>query len=253
MTVETLFIHINTSFAPSGHFPLYSNEWLLVGDNSTEVMSSFQIGHDAAVCVQMYEPWIVEAYNTSTGSSFALGIIERGNGSTPSGKIQGTQIPNTRNLNTTGKNIAFSKAHYKSVTRMAEANYDQGTDTFDFGVPSPIVNPVLPLRTIFLLTSTDSTGRFFHQRHWAQGIHRTLPRPVRRYSCTGQCGKRPAIPRRVGTHRRTIVLGRDAGRHHVQVVAAGDPPASYPDSGNRRRIIRANVASQYPPEGIWGL
>jgi len=210
MTVETLFIHINTSFAPSGHFPVYSDEWLLVGENGTEVMSSFQIGHDAAVCVQIYEPWIVEAYNTSTGSSFALGIVEKGNGSTSlssSGSIRGAQITDTRYLNTTGKDVAFSKAHSKSVRRMAEANYDQGAGRFGFGVPSPIVGPVLPLRTIFLLISTNSTGRFFHQWHWAQGIYRTFSRPVRRYPRTGQCGGRSTIPRRVGTHRRTIVWG----------------------------------------------
>ena len=210
MTVETLFIHINTSFAPSGHFPVYSNEWLLVGEEGTEVMSSFQIGHDAAVCVQMYEPWIAEAYQTSTGSSFALRIVEKGNGSTslsPSGNIRGTQISNTRYLNTTGKDIAFSKAHYKSVTRMAEANYDQGTDTFDFGVPSPIVGLVVYLRTTSLLTSADSTGRFFHQWHWAQGVHRTFSRSVCCYPRTGQCGKRSTIPRGVGIHRRTLVRG----------------------------------------------
>jgi len=152
MTVETLFIHLNTSLTPSGRFPVYSNVWLPAGDNGTSVLSSFQFGHDAAVCVQKYEPWIIKAYNTSTGSSFALGPVGKGNGSTPllpSGKIQGARITNTRYLNTTGKDIAFSQAHQKSVTRMGEANYDQGRRILGPGVPSQIVGPVVPLHTYF--------------------------------------------------------------------------------------------------------
>jgi len=176
-----------------------------VDANGADILNSFQMGHDAVVCVQMYEPWIVEAYNTSTGST-TLGIVGKGDGSTPSGKIRGTQMANTRYLNATGKDIAFYRAHNKSVTRMEEAN-DDLTNALDFSAPSPIVSPVLPLRTIFLLILTDSTGRFFHQWHWARWIHRALSGPVRRYPRTGRSGKRSTIPRRIGIHRRTIVRG----------------------------------------------
>jgi len=167
VTVDTVFIHLNTSFTPVGYFPLYSNESL---PNS----NGFRVGYDAAVCVQVYEPWIIEAYNTSTGSSFVLGVVGEGNDRTSllsGGNIQGTQIANTRYLNTTGKDIAFSVAYQKSVTRMDEANYDQGSHTFHLGVPSPIVGPIVPLHTIFLLTSTCSTGCFFYQWYWAFGVY----------------------------------------------------------------------------------
>jgi len=187
MTIETLFIHVNASFAPSGRFPVYSKETLEL-ENGTVLTNRFQIGHDVTVCVQNYEPWIIEAYNTSTGSSFALEIVEKGGNGTslsPSGNIRGARIENTRYLNTTGKDIPFTKAHHKSATRMAEANYEQGTQSFGPGVPSPIVGPVVPLHTIFLLTSTCSTGCFLHQWHWAFGVYRTLSRTVRRHPRTG--------------------------------------------------------------------
>ena len=147
MTVETVFIQLNTTFTPSGHFPSYSNGWSQDG-NGTNIQTDTQIGHDAAVCVQMYEPWITEAYSTSTGSAFTLRIVDKGNSNTslsPSGSIRGPQIANTRYLNTTGKDVAFSIAHSKSVARMWEANIDKGSGIFDTGAPSAVVGPVVPL------------------------------------------------------------------------------------------------------------
>jgi len=162
MTVETLFINLNTSYTPSGRFPVYSNGTFPDADG-TATTQSIQIGHDAAVCVQKYDPWIVEACNTSTRSSLVLRIVGEGDGSTsllPEGDIQGARIANTRYLNTTGKDFAFSAAHFNSVGRMGEAN-DHNSD-----IPSPIVGLVIRLRTIFLLTQpsaqvvsfTDSAG-----------------------------------------------------------------------------------------------
>ena len=190
MTVETLSIQLNTTFTPSGHFPSYSNE-LLQDGNGTDIRSDTQIGHDAAVCVQMYEPWIMEAYNTSTGSSFTLGIVEKGNGSTllsPSDNIRGPQIVNTRYLNTTGKDVAFFYAHSKGVARMWETNFNTGSGLVTTGAPSATVGPTVPPCMKSPLNSIHSTGRFFHQWHWTRGIHRTVTRPVRHYPCTSQCG-----------------------------------------------------------------
>ena len=179
--VEAVSIRLRTDFTPSGRFPVYSNKLF----PSTEI----RVGFDAVVCLQKYEPWIIEAYNTSTGSSFALQIVGKGDDSTslsPSGNIRGTRIANTRYLNATGKDIPFSAAYKKSVLRLVEADLNQSSSIVP-DAPTPVVGPVVPSCTRFLLTSTYSTDYFLHRRHWASWIHRTLRRPVRHYPRTGQC------------------------------------------------------------------
>ena len=159
MAVETVLIRLNTSFTPSGRFPVYSNE-SLPDANGVET----RIGYDAAVCVRRYEPWIIEAYNASVGSPSALRIVKKGYGSalpSPSGFIHGTPIVGTRNLNTTGKNPAFYVAHDNSINQMVK---DNGRDLFY--VPSPTVGPIVPSRPTSVLTLTYSVGRFFHRRRW---------------------------------------------------------------------------------------
>jgi hypothetical protein len=37
------------------------------------------IGHDAAVCLELYEPWVLETYNNSIGVPTTIGIINKGN------------------------------------------------------------------------------------------------------------------------------------------------------------------------------
>ena len=148
VTVETVFIQLNTSLTPSGRFPAYRNESLPGG-------GTVRLGYDAAVCVQKYEPWIVDAYNTSTGSSFVLQIVEKQNGNTslsPSGTIRGAQIENTRYLNATGKDFVFSTVHNSSVIRFWEANGYQGRYPLGSYAPTPTVGPVVPPRTTSLLT-----------------------------------------------------------------------------------------------------
>ena len=158
-TVETVLIRLNTSFTPSGRFPVYYSNASLPDANGVAT----RIGYDAAVCVQKYEPWIIEAYNTSVGSPSALRIVEKeyaGTSSPPSGNIQGFPIADTRYLNTTGKNPAFFVAHDNSINQMVK---DNGRD--HYYVPSPTVGPVIPPRTFFL-TLSYSTGRFLHRRRW---------------------------------------------------------------------------------------
>jgi len=132
-TVETVLIRLNTSFTPSGRFPVYGEP--LPDANGVET----RIGYDAAVCVQKYDPWITEVYNTSLGSPTTLRIVEGGYGSTsllPSGGIRGPPLANTRNLNMTGKNAAFLLSHNSSINKMMKDNV-RGRRY----VPSPNVSP----------------------------------------------------------------------------------------------------------------
>ena len=196
-SVETVLVQLNSSFTPSGRFPVYSNSEEKTG-----------IGFDAAVCVQRYEPWVIEAYNASTGSPSALRVVGKGDDSNPllpSGNIQGTRAVNTRYLNKTGKDGVFFSAHGNSLNRMLEVKLTQDEDWFG-DVPPPVVGPVVPLHsTTSLLTSTYFTGRVFWWRDWTSGICRTLPRTGCYCPRTGWCAQRSTILCGVGARCRTIV------------------------------------------------
>ena len=198
--VETVVIRLNTSFTPNGRFPVYSNR-TLPDVNGTET----RIGYDAAVCLQKYDPWIIETYNTSIVSPSTLRIVDKGYGiasPSPSGKIRGAAIASTRFLNTTGKDVAFWVAHSNGVNQIWKDN-DRGSNY----VPSPTVGLTMPPHATLLLTSTYSPGRFFHRRRWTRRIRRTLSGTACHHPSTGRRGQFSTIPRGVGTRRRTIVRG----------------------------------------------
>jgi len=237
-TVEIVTIQLNTSSTPSGRFSVYSNH-SLPDANGIET----RIGYDAAVCVQKYEPWIIEAYNTSFGSSYALQIVEKVDSSTPmspSGNIRGPRIANTRYLNTTGKDIAFISAHSRSVNQVKSVNYGRSPYLDDY-IPPPTVGPVTPLRATSFQALTHSTVSFFHRWRWTSGVHRTLSRPVRQFPRTGWCCLRSTIPRGVWTRRRTIIWERDVSICHLQAVATDSPPGSSLDPGDHWGSFRAGL------------
>ena len=126
-TIETVLIRLVIDFEPWGTFPVLSKG-----------TPGWEMGYDAAVCVQKYEPWIIEAYNVSFASPSILRIVEKWNGSTssPSGRIRGTPIASTRYLNKPAKEELFHIAHGHGVSQMMKINYE------DY-VPGPIVGPVV--------------------------------------------------------------------------------------------------------------
>jgi len=138
-TIEIVLIRIDTGWVANGTFPVYS-----------EVKKWHTVGFDAAVCVQKYEPWVIEAYNTSAASPSILRIVEKGNGNTssPSGNIRGPPIENTRYLNTSGvgsaKAATFDVAYSNGVQQMRRTNYEDLPYIF-----SSAVGPIVPLRQIF--------------------------------------------------------------------------------------------------------
>jgi len=123
----------------------------------------YELGYDAAVCIQKYEPWIIEAYNTSLAPPSILRIVEKWDGSTslsPGGNIQGPPIAGTRYLNTSSKVHSFKAALINGGLKLVRSNEDFLRDY----VPTPTVSLAEPQRAPFILTSTHSTGRFFHRR-----------------------------------------------------------------------------------------
>ena len=169
-TIETVLIRIATTQTPSGRFPVHLNR--------TFGSSVLRIGYDAAVCVQKYEAWIIETYNTSITPPSALRVVGKGNTTNPlppSGKIQGPPITNTRYLNITGKGATLLRAHENTVRQMNDDGDHNGGYT-----ATATVCPVVLQHIVFSLTSINSTGHFLHREHWRSGVHRTLSKPVRR-------------------------------------------------------------------------
>jgi hypothetical protein len=72
-TVELVLVRLNTSYTPAGKFSRLSND--SVPDKNGN--PSF-IGYDAAVCLQLFEPWILETYNSTTGLPSSIRLVESG-------------------------------------------------------------------------------------------------------------------------------------------------------------------------------
>ena len=236
--VVTVLVRLSTEYTPSGRFPVSAIRPGPIGEK-------IRVGCDAAVCLQQYEPWVIEVYNTSVGSPSALRIVAKGNSSASltSGNTREAPIAGTGYLNTTGKDRAFTAAYNNSINQIVK---DDARGQF---YPSPTVGPGMSLRTI-LLTLTNPTVRLFHRRRWTLWVHRTFPRPACHHPRTDRCGQHSAVPCGDGTRRRTIVRGRDARILHLQAVATDWPPNTRLDSGDRWRTVRAEVTTRHSTEGI---
>jgi hypothetical protein len=120
-SVETLVVRLNTTYAPQGSFSLYSEE--SIPDRNGQPS---RMGYDAAVCVELFEPWVVETYNATTGLPSSLGIVEKwnvvrdkyDNEEREGSALHGVQ----RELNSTGKSSAFVIAHTNSINQMLKAS-----------------------------------------------------------------------------------------------------------------------------------
>ena len=137
--METFFVQLNTSRTPSGRFPVYATTQVI---EVPPDMIDVRVGYDAVVCLQRYEPWIVEAYDTYTGTSSILRVVKEGNDSSPpSGDIRGAQVANTRYLNKTGKDLVFKESYSNSLALMSTANPE--SFSWNFYAPTPAVGPAV--------------------------------------------------------------------------------------------------------------
>jgi hypothetical protein len=120
--IETVLVRLNTTYVPRGSFPAYSNQ-SIPDVNGKET----RLGYDAAVCIELYEPWIVETYNGTTGLPNTLRIA--GPGSTMQDtpavgeKRKGPMLSDVqRVLNSTGKSPPFAVAHDNSVNQIVKVS-----------------------------------------------------------------------------------------------------------------------------------
>ncbi|KDQ65143.1 hypothetical protein JAAARDRAFT_168055 [Jaapia argillacea MUCL 33604] len=130
--LEVVLVRLNSSYTPVGHYPVINNVTVL-----DALGRPTNVGYDAAVCLSLYEPWIVETFNSSIGLPMSTRIVEKGNtistehskGQKMLGKIiQGV----TRTLSSTNRWPAYAVAHDNSVNQMIK---DNGRDIWY--VPNP--------------------------------------------------------------------------------------------------------------------
>lgn len=102
---ETVLVRLNNSYTHTASFPVWNTEAIVDASGF-----SSRVGYDAVVCVEMYEPWIVEIYNSSLGVPTTTAIISK-SASTDFEADRGNEGPHlgsyTRALNSTGKDSAY--------------------------------------------------------------------------------------------------------------------------------------------------
>jgi len=104
--MEVVLVRLNNSYAHSANFPVWSADPIVDASKF-----SSRIGYDAAVCVEMYEPWIVEIYNSSLGIPTTMSVVSK-SASTDFEADDGNTGPYldsyTRVLHSAGKGPAYS-------------------------------------------------------------------------------------------------------------------------------------------------
>ncbi|KAF9040663.1 hypothetical protein BJ165DRAFT_1530546 [Panaeolus papilionaceus] len=115
ITLETVLIRLNTDFAPNGQFSLQST------------LSNSKVGFDSAVCLQVYEPYIIQVYNSSIGLPNTVNITSRSADFQPSDreKMLGAPLSDsavTRKLNSTGLRNVYIVTHQNSINSLLKDN-----------------------------------------------------------------------------------------------------------------------------------
>lgn len=131
--IEVALVRLNKYYASMGGFPVYANDSLPDETGKIPV-----IGYDTVICVQKYDPWVVEAYNASIGPPSILRIVGKVYNESYSGE--------TPNLNTTDKEDAFFLAHENSINQLLKENA-----RIRRYMPSPAVGPAVTSRTPFFI------------------------------------------------------------------------------------------------------
>ena len=102
--IETVLVRLNQAYALNATFPVWNTH------PPMDLVDSRIIGYDAVVCVEMYEPWIVQIYNSSLGVPTTMAIVGKSASTdfeTDYGN-RGQRLDSyTRALNSTGKDVAW--------------------------------------------------------------------------------------------------------------------------------------------------
>ncbi|KAG6853509.1 hypothetical protein C0991_003704 [Blastosporella zonata] len=140
VSIEEVLVRLNTSYTPNGTFAVKSNQSIPDAQGNPT-----WIGYDAAVCVELFEPWIVEVYNSTVGQPTTMRIVEPGNqvrsvnSSAIEEELVGLPLAVTdpaanQQLNSSNLVDVYISAHDNSINQILK---DNGRDSYY--VPSPTV------------------------------------------------------------------------------------------------------------------
>ncbi|KAG7096538.1 hypothetical protein E1B28_003965 [Marasmius oreades] len=144
-SVETLLVRLNDAFAPQGKFQIKSENTVptpIIDEQGRQTIIQSHIGYDAAVCVRLIEPYVLEVYNSSIGLPTTTVITSKG-GHIADDVVDGitqtfregdlvTDLSVTRELNSTQLAQVYDALHSNSINQVLK---DNGRD-MDY-VPSP--------------------------------------------------------------------------------------------------------------------
>lgn len=71
-TIELMLVRLNTTYALNGTFGVLGNTSVPDKDGHPTF-----IGYDAVVCLELYEPWVLDAYNSTIGSPNSIRVVEK--------------------------------------------------------------------------------------------------------------------------------------------------------------------------------
>jgi len=104
--VETVLVRVDKQYAPNSKF----SASLEFQSDQASTVNFIDVGFDAVICTETYEPWIVQIYNSSLGVPTTMAIVGK-SATTDFETDYGDRGPYldsyTRTLNSTGKDTAF--------------------------------------------------------------------------------------------------------------------------------------------------
>ena len=129
ISIETLLLRINDVYAPKGKFQLKPDTLhnTTIPDGKGGMVQG-RIGYDAAVCLELFEPYIVEVYNSTMGLPTTMRVISKG-GHIADDIVDGaavtvrkgdpiTDTSATRELNSTKLAAVYETLHDNAVNQV---------------------------------------------------------------------------------------------------------------------------------------
>jgi len=124
VSIETVLVRLNNSYAPRATFPVWGDSLVINGTES-------KIGYDAAVCVEVFEPYVLETFNSSAlpYSTRIVGKTSTIHANFGDAESQGRKVGNFQDdsvhtrLNSSGLFDVFRTLHGNSVNIMLKVRF----------------------------------------------------------------------------------------------------------------------------------
>ncbi|KAF4602487.1 hypothetical protein EYR40_005696 [Pleurotus pulmonarius] len=114
-SLEVLLVRVDTSFTPKGVYPV----------TRTATTPPQTIGYDGAICLELFEPWVLETYNSTVGAPTSTRIVSKGNEIANVGaelntgaRLSGVK----RQLDSSNLSSVYDVAHGNSVNQLLKDN-----------------------------------------------------------------------------------------------------------------------------------